>query len=231
MNRKLSLLLAAVMALSLQAAMAQDDAPDMDDDDDIAVEEYRDYGHYGWRRGDRWERDDRRGPKHDRRGGPKMRDNMGRGMHGGMGMGPGMGRGMHMGGMLGPRFMDMLQLDASQKGKIVDIMTENYRQRLLARMEMHDAMAKLRDLDAAAKPDHDAIVAANQAMGAARGKMDVLGRKLQDELRGVLTPEQLKKMDEWDNDRPGPGRRDFDRPRDGKRPPRPAPGDKPAPRN
>lgn len=189
--------------------------------------DFRGYGH-------RWNNDGPRGRMgpghHGQWGGPgMMRDGRGP-RHMGMGGGMHMGRGMHMGmgmGMFGPRFMDEIQLTDAQKGKLVDVMTENFRERLLGRIEMMDAVKKLRDLDAADAPNADAIVEANQAMGAARGKMDVLHRKMRDDIRGVLTPEQLQKLDEFENSAP-PHR--WDRQRDDQRPQRPAPGQGPRPR-
>lgn len=226
MRTRLSLLFAAaVMAFTFQVAMAEE-ADDMDDMDEIAVEE--DFGPMSRRMHPRWNDDGpdgMRGPRHmgkwDGRG-PDMRHH-GRGMHRGM-MGGGMGMGMGR-GMMGPRFMEMLDLDQAQKVKVVDIMTENFRAGLMARMELADAHKKLRDIYKAEKPDHDGIIAANQAIGAAQGKLEVLGHKMRDDVRAVLTPDQVKKLDDFDKRPPRRDRDDRkDGPRDGKRPPRPMPG-------
>lgn len=219
MFKKLSLFCAAAaMALAMQTAMAQDDAPDFDDEPDYPA----DY-------------DGDMGPGFHRWGGPGPRGGMrhhrdwdgpGRPVPRHMGPGP-----KHMGGhfgkgILGPRFMDVIQLDDAQKTKIVDIMTENYREGLLARMEMHDAARTLRDSWDADAPNHDAIVQANQELGAARGKMDVLKMKMHDDIMAVLTPDQKAKVEEmWNNPPPRPDRdgKKWDGKRDGKRHPGPGP--------
>lgn len=217
MSKKLSLLFAAAMlAFTFQTAMAQEE-DDMDMDDDLVVEQMDDDiagpGPHRWSRhqGERWG-----GPGPAMRGpGPKHHPgrHWGPGMHmtPGMHMGPGMGMGMGM--------MKRLDLSADQERKMVDVMTENYRQRLLAGIEMKDAHKKLRDLYDSDAPDHDAIIAANQAVGAANGKMAVQAHKFQTELKSILTPEQQKKWDEYKDKR-----RDFRGERgdrDGKRrPPR-----------
>lgn len=147
--------------------------------------------------------------------------------------GKGFGRG-HFGkgpGMFGfgHRVMDELELSDAQKTQVVDVLTAKFREGLLARMEMADARKQLRDASEAESPDAAAIVAANEAMGAARGKMEALGLTAKDDLRKILTPEQAAKLDEmrqsWradrdddDDDAPRPHRRPG--PRHG----RPGPG-------
>lgn len=222
MSKRLSLLLAAaVMAFTFQA-YAADDFDDDADDDDIVMQERGFYGP----RGHRWNDDGPRGrmgpgPRHHGDwDGPRPGKFDGRGprhMRGHMG-------GMHMGkGLLGPRFAEMLQLTDAQKSKLVDLMTENYREGLLARMEMHDAAGKLRDLYDADAPSADAVVEANQEMGAAKGKLDALRLKMWNDVKSVLTPEQIQKLDDFEKSAPPrPDRRPGE-----KRPPAPGKGPRP----
>lgn len=205
MSKKLSLLFAAaVLAFTFQTAMAQDE--DDFDDDDIVVEQFD---------------DDDDAPDFGPRG-PGMRHGMGM-RHGGHGpamRGPGKHRMGMMGmrhGMFGMRMMERLDLTAEQKKQLVDVMTENFRERFLGRIEMDEAFKKLRALHESDNPDHDAIVAANAAVGEMHGKMDVLDRKFRDKLDAVLTPEQREKMKDFRKDWDGPRRfRDGKGPRDGK---------------
>lgn len=235
MRKRLSLLFAAAMvAFSMQAAMAMDaDDMDMDDadveevgmmDDDAPMMHPRRMGRPGpGPDGFRGRHD--RGPGEHRWGGGPGHGPM---MHHGRDM-KGMGKAKGM-GMFGPRFMERLDLDATQKAKIVDIMTNCFRDRLTAGIEMADAQKKLRDLRDSEKPDHEAIVAAHQALGAARGKMEVIGSKMRQDVRAILTPEQIKKLDDMDKrgprmdrDKKWDGKRDkkWDDRKDDKRPPRP----------
>lgn len=236
--RKFSLLFAAaIMAFAMQTAWAEDE--DIPPEEEIA-EASEDAGSFvgRWRsRGDRpdgphmgrWQGGRSHGPMMRHPGPPCIGPGCGPMMsHGDKGRRFGHRGGMRD-GMFGPRFMEELDLTDAQKGKLVDVLTENFRNRMLARIEMHDAIAKMRELDKSDNPDHDAIIAANAALGTARGKMDVLERKLKEQVRGVLTPEQVKKLDErtekrdqdrdeWRKDRrerrkdrdgrPGPGPRD-----------------------
>lgn len=214
-----------MMAFTIQTAMAQDDDLDIDDAVDTA-EMDDDFGTDMRRPHPRW-RDDgpgfhKRGHHDNWRGGPGHRPDMRPDRDHRMG-GKGMRHGM---GMFGPRFMEMLQLDDGQKAKIVDVMTENFRQGLLAKMEMADARKKLWDMQESDSTDHDGLIAAHQAVGAAQGKMQVLHRKMRDDVRAVLTPEQLKKLDDFDKrphrDWDGPKGKDKfkgkDKDKDGKRP-------------
>lgn len=216
MGKKLSLLLAAALfAVTFQTAMAAD-GNEMDDEIDEQIESVENPGprdgRFGRRMGigGRWGH----GPAMPGKfgpGGPEMHDGFGpRGRHhfgpGGMGMGMGM--------------MHRLDLSADQKRQMVDVMTENFRERLLARIELEEAFKKLRDLHESDNSDHDAIIEANQAVGAAHGKLDVLDRKMKDSVKSVLTPDQQKKLEEF-RARRDDFRRDRNRDRGGKpRPPR-----------
>lgn len=139
----------------------------------------------------------------------------GPGMHMGM-MGKGMGMGMHH------RMLTDLDLTADQKTKLVDALTKNFRAKMELMMEMADARQNKHDIRFDEDISHDDIIAANRAMGEARGKMEVQERVLRDEIKSILTPEQWERLDRgprWDRDdddglrpprdgrRPGPGPR------------------------
>lgn len=173
MNRKLTLAVAAfAAALSLSAAFAADDAADP-----------RGFGfHHGPRAG--FGHGPAMAPRHFQ-GGEFARGP--RGIH------PMFGHG---------RLMDELEVTDAQKTELVDVMTNNFRQGMLARMEMAEAHKKLAELSSTKGADDAAIIAANEAIGAARGKLEVLGRKAQDDFRAVLTPEQAAKLDEMRDRRP-----------------------------
>lgn len=195
MLKKMTLAVAAIaIALSAQAAFAADDRPAPRD-----------------RQGDEIRRP--MGPDGAWRGGPHGRrgDGPGPGRH----FGKGPGRHFDMGpGMMafGHRFMDELELTDAQKTQLVDVMTARFREGMLVRMEMADAGRKLRDLTESESPDKDAIIAANEAMGTAKGKMEALFLTAKDEVRKILTPEQQTKLDEMFDRRRG-DREDDDGPR------------------
>lgn len=152
-----------------------------------------------------------------RRGGQGMQQRGPRGDRGERGMrhwgGDESGPGWHRGGPgMHHRMFGELGITADQKAKYVDLMTENFKAGLEAKMEMAEAGRTLRDLRRSDTPDADAIVEANKAMGEARGKLDALRVKHHAALEGILTPEQKAKVDEWRSapppargDRPVPG--------------------------
>lgn len=185
-----------------------------------------------------------RGPGNDRRGGGRQdfdgrRQGFGGGHHGfgggrnwGGGGRPGFG-----GPMFGQRLFDRLDLDKAQRDKLVEVMTENFRAGLVARLEMREAENKLADLRESDSASPEDIVAANEALGAAAGKMEVARRKAREAVEAVLTPEQREQLDSFrddsprnrdrfDNDRRD--RRDRDRDRD-ERPGRGGRGDRRGP--
>lgn len=199
------------------------------DDDPAAFDRRRGHGpdsrHWG-RRGPGW----RQGPPPPR----------GYGMHHGYGMprgygwdkGPGFGGPRHGGyghrrpglgraaRMFGPREFDALKLTADQKKQVADILTESYRARLEATMELMEARQKLREVSRKDPYDADAVIAANTAVGSARGKLDVIDRQFRDKLKALLTADQQKALDDL---RTPPGRRPGDRKpgdRGDRRPPR-----------
>lgn len=176
--------------------------------------------HHGWegRRGD--DGDFRhRGPMGP--GGPGHRRGGDFRGHKGFGFGPGMHMGM-MGKGMGPmgmhhRMLTDLDLTADQKTKLLDALTQNYRERMEIMMDAAEARRDTRDLRDDDNASHDDIVAAHRSMGEIKGRMEVQDRKMRDEIKGILTPEQWERMDRgprWDRD-------DDDAPRpfrDGKRP-------------
>lgn len=198
MSKKIALAVAALaVALSMQMAFAGEGRPGPGD------EICRPSGPEGGWRGHK------RGPgpmgRHDRHPGK------------GFGRGPGMGHGMGPGMFFGHRMMDELELTDAQKTQMVDLMTARFREGLLVRMELADAHKKVRELTDADTPDSAAIIAANEALGAARGKMEALGLTAKEEFKKVLTPEQQAKLDEM-RDRRWGDRDGEDGPRPDRRP-------------
>lgn len=107
---------------------------------------------------------------------------------GGMGMGRGQGFGLM-------RF-DQLDLTADQKTRLIDVMADNYRATLEARFEMMEAGNKLRALRREDGVSSETIIEANAAAGAAKGKLEVLHRQMRDDVEKILTPDQIKKLEE-----------------------------------
>lgn len=162
-------------------------------DDDSSRPEWSERGPgRGPGRGDRFHENSRRGPGSRHYGSERGRHE---------------GRGFHKDGF-GPGMMDRLDLTADQKTKLVDVMTNSYRAKLEARMEMQEAKSKLRDLRDADDATSEAIIAANEEMGTAKGKFEVLMRQTKDDFEAVLTPEQKEKLESF-RDTPrhrGPGK-------------------------
>lgn len=100
-------------------------------------------------------------------------------------------------GMMGHRLFGELDLTADQKAKIIDTATQSFRERLELRWEMAEAVDRLGDLKDAEKPDYNAIVAANEALGSIKGKLDVARRQVKDQFEAILTPEQRQKIDQF----------------------------------
>ncbi len=159
-------------------------------------------------------RDDRDG--RDGRDGPRHRDGWhGRDFDGGrfegrpghhMGMRPGMGMGMGMGPAmrlgLGGRAWEQLDLTDAQKKQLVDVLVDNYRSFLETRLEVMGAAGKVRDLRENDSATSDEIIAANTALGAARGKMEALVQGFRQNVEKLLTPEQLKKLEDMRDNAP-----------------------------
>ncbi len=150
------------------------------------------------------------GPGHWRGGLGRDRRGPGMGMEKGDCRGPGCGGFGMKGGAIGLRMLETLNLDEAQKSAVVDMMTENFRAGLKLRLEMTDAQTKLQELRRSDKPSGDDIVAANAALGAIQGKQEALRNKAREDFRNILTPDQVKKLDEMRARRFGPGPRDRD---------------------
>lgn len=170
--------------------------------------------HHGWGGRGRDDYSRHRGPMgYGRRMGGDFRGGRGFGGGPGMGMGTGMGMGPHH------RMVTDLDLSADQKAKLVDALTKNYRARMEIMMDMAAVRSDSWDLRRDGEASNDDIVAANRALGEARGRMEVQERTARDEIRGILTPEQRERLDrrsQWNRDS---GDDDAPRPyRDGRRP-------------
>lgn len=207
MTKRITLAVAALaVALSMQMAFAGEGRPDgrRGPGDEICRPEG------GWRGGRG------HGPamgRHDR--------HPGKGFGRGFGMGPGMFG-------FGHRLMGELELTDAQKTQLVDVLTAKFREGLLARMELADAHQKVRELTSTENPDSAAIIAANEALGAARGKMEALALTAKDEFKKILTPEQQAKLEEMKGKRFADRDDDDEGPRPDRRPGprhgRPGPG-------
>jgi predicted nucleic acid-binding Zn-ribbon protein len=92
--------------------------------------------------------------------------------------------------------LDELALDAGQKGKIVDLLTADYKSRLDIRLEIQELYEKLGELRDDPEAASDAIVSANAALGEARGRLEAAARRTAREVRAILTPEQRRTLEE-----------------------------------
>ncbi len=99
--------------------------------------------------------------------------------------------------MVDSRFMRGLNITDDQRRQMIDIATANFRERLSLRWEMEKARNTLAELSASETPDYDAIIAANEALGSTRGKLDVARRKVMSQFAAVLTPEQREKIEQF----------------------------------
>ncbi len=140
-------------------------------------------------------------------GGPGPMGMMGhRGMMGGRGWGHNGPRGfgpfgdgaemMGLPGISHGRIMEQLDLTDAQKNQLVDLLTNNFRNRLQNRMEMQGLRNQLRELQKSPNPDSGTIISLNQNLGAARGKLEVMKNQLKTDLKNILTEEQQKKLDD-----------------------------------
>ncbi|MGB8437463.1 MAG: Spy/CpxP family protein refolding chaperone [Burkholderiales bacterium] len=113
---------------------------------------------------------------------------MGPGMMGGYGPGYGMEAGMMSGLGLGP--LQMLDLDATQRGKVNQISDALRKKEWQVVGQMQDEQAKLRDLYLAEKPERSAIVAAYKRLFDLRLKRVEAVLDARGDLDKVLTQEQ-----------------------------------------
>lgn len=228
MRKALSLFLAAFLVAGAASSVRAEDDVDLADDAEyvLALDDQLDaddddpaYGRPLWG-----------GPGREMMPRHMMHDRPG--FHPGMGPGRGPGRpGRHDGPGFGPRgprgihdlhgpkgmhrYMD-LDLTDAQKSQLIDVLTENYRQNLEARFALINAKKALGDVYDRDDVDQQAIVSAHEALGAATGRMAALKRGAYDQIKGILTPEQIEKLEsprKGDRrDRPGrpdrPGKRE-----------------------
>ena len=120
---------------------------------------------------------------------------------------PGMGRGGPMGGPMGfgPGFRE-LNLTDDQKAQLKSI-ADSHRDEFRAAGEKaraaHEGMRALIESDSI---DENAIRAKSQEVAAAEAEMMILNAKVRQQSLQVLTSEQLAKLKELRDSRPGPGR-------------------------
>jgi Spy/CpxP family protein refolding chaperone len=93
--------------------------------------------------------------------------------------------------------LEELALDAGQKGKIIDLLTADYKSRLDIRLEIQELYKKLGELRDDPEAASDAIVSASAALGEARGRLEAAARRtVREEVRAILTPEQQRMLEE-----------------------------------
>ncbi|MCC8189825.1 MAG: periplasmic heavy metal sensor [Planctomycetes bacterium] len=115
--------------------------------------------------------------------------------------------------------LEALDLDDAQRAKVVDILTENFRARLEAKLALTDARHTLDEISRDDTADEAAIIAAHAAVGEAEGRLKVLGRKVRTDIESILTPEQLERVAPRHPGRDGRGPRPGRRPGDAGRGP------------
>lgn len=103
--------------------------------------------------------------------------------------GPGMG-----GDLLLGRMSEQLNLTEEQKAQIQTIQEENRPQMQEARQALQKANQTLQE--AIENGTDDQIVAAGKALGEAYGKQGVVRAQAARKVKAILTPEQVKKMEE-----------------------------------
>ena len=131
---------------------------------------------------------------------------------GGRGFGGGheFGGGMHLLRMAeNPRVREMLGLTDEQVGRLHKLGVESEKAAVQTRADMELHHIELRELLRAENPDHDAIMQKLDEVNALRGKMEKQHVETLLSARSVLTPEQLKKVKAFMENRGvggGPGR-------------------------
>ena len=127
-----------------------------------------------------------------------MKGDMGRGMGGGMRCGPGMrggpmGPGMGCGVGPGPMMLRGLDLNADQQKKVEIIHERQRRQMIQQQADLTIAMMDLRQLVRDERPDQAKIDAQIDKIAGLRTGMAKARVATMLEVRGLLTPQQLKK--------------------------------------
>jgi Spy/CpxP family protein refolding chaperone len=144
------------------------------------------------------------GEKHEWGDGPHQFEGGGRGQFGRPGEGRmgwqgggghGFGGGEHLLRMAeNPRVRQMLGLTDEQVGRLHKIGIEAEKASVQTRADMELRHIELRELMQADNPDHDAIMQKLDEVNALRGKMEKQHVETMLSARSVLTPEQLKKV-------------------------------------
>ncbi|MDR3674997.1 MAG: Spy/CpxP family protein refolding chaperone [Acidobacteriota bacterium] len=120
------------------------------------------------------------------------------------------GGGMHLLRMAeNPRVREMLGLTDEQVGRLHKLGVESEKTAVQTRADMELRHIELRELMKADNPDHDAIMQKLDEVNALRGKMEKQHVETLLSARSVLTPEQLKKVKAFMENRGaggGPGR-------------------------
>ena len=91
---------------------------------------------------------------------------------------------------------EAIDLTERQRADMIDLMTKRYKAELELRMEMRDLRNATRDVWERDTATPDEIIAANTALGAARGKLDALRYQCREEMKNILTEEQLQTLDD-----------------------------------
>ncbi|MDR1534068.1 MAG: hypothetical protein LBU64_03085 [Planctomycetota bacterium] len=91
--------------------------------------------------------------------------------------------------------LEELGLDPAQKTRLVEELAAGYKVGLEARLEIRESLGNLRRLRNDPNASGEAIVAANAALGEAKGKLEASRRQSEGKIRALLTPEQLERLD------------------------------------
>jgi Spy/CpxP family protein refolding chaperone len=202
--------LAGVIALAVPAArtMAQAPAPQAEEDalEDEIEDSLDDYVGEGGDPGPPGGMG-RGGGGHGGPGGPGMMHGRGgRGGHGGHGAGRGgMRHGMGMGGGFERhlRVLHQLDLSPSQKDDVREIVHREMKRSVQARADIQKARIDLRALMHDGTPDREAIEAQIEEIGSMRTAMHKAHVAVMFEVRGLLTSEQKRRLQELHEDGPG----------------------------
>jgi len=104
-----------------------------------------------------------------------------------------------------------MEVSAEQREKIHAIMKSHRQEAAQAIRPVVEQRRKLRELVTAEKPDEAAIRAAGDALGKAIGDAAVKLSQIAGELRGVLTPEQIEKLEKFHDANEGAVDKFFDK--------------------
>jgi len=134
-----------------------------------------------------------------------FQDGGGMGMGAGMGMGPGRGGRHGMGRGMG--YLKQLDLTEQQEDRIEAIHDKQRRSAIEIRKNLELAQLDMRKLMRADTPDRRAIETQVDRMSGLRGQLQKSQVNSLLDVRGVLTPEQLQKLEQLRSEGGGRGRR------------------------